>query len=112
MFSFHQASPGKEHKGDGEHAVDPEQGRVAMVHGQVGTMLVIVHNGQVDQKAKHRSAQEVPEGGGYQKIHGPPVGKLFPFLTDGLVFHQTARDQAQQRNRFHGREHGSHPEPE
>ncbi len=75
-------------------------------------MLIVVDDGEIDQEAKDACPQEVPERGGHQEIHGPAVGKLFTFLADGPVFHQTARDQTQQRHRFHGREHGSHPEPE
>ncbi len=69
--------PGDEHeKTDRQHAVDPHQGRVAVVGGELRPDLIVAHNRQVDQEAEDSSAQEVPEPHGDQEHDGPLVREL------------------------------------
>ena len=68
-----QSPPGEQQKGDGKHAVGSEHGRVAVVHGQVSSVLIVIDNGKINQESKDAGTQEVPERGGHQEIHGPLI---------------------------------------
>ena len=61
MSLVYQSPPGEQQQCDGEHAIGPEQGPMAVVHGQIGPMLIIVDDGEIDQETEDRGAQEVPE---------------------------------------------------
>ena len=84
VFLLHHPAPGEEKQPDREHAVDSEQSAVGVVHGQIGSMLIIVDDRQVDQEAENPRPQEVPERGGHQEVKRPLVGKLLPLACGSI----------------------------
>lgn len=76
---------------DAEQAERAEQGRVGMIQGEEGAVLVGVHQGRVERAAaEHAGADEVPEGGADdvgvgEPVFECPVGLDQAVMLDGLV---------------------------
>jgi hypothetical protein len=54
---------------------------MAVVHGQVGSMFIIIDDGEIDQETEHTRPQEVPEGRSHQKVKRPLINCLIIILT-------------------------------
>jgi hypothetical protein len=59
---------------------------MAVMHSQIGAMLIIIDNGKVNQETEYTCTQKIPERSIYKKIHGPSGRELFSLLLDGLIF--------------------------
>ena len=84
---------------------------MAMIHGQVRSVFVVVHDRKIDEETENPRSQEIPEGGGHQEIQGPFIGKVFAFAPDGFKLHHSSDNEPHQRNGLHGRKQCSPCQP-
>ncbi len=95
-----QAPPGEESQRQRQHSVRAEEGCVSVVRREVGGMLVVVDDRQVDHEPEDARAEEVPEGGGDEEHERPSVGELPAGLGDCPVLHPRTRGQQHQGDRL------------
>ncbi|MNY26256.1 hypothetical protein D3C86_1600930 [compost metagenome] len=100
-----QATHAVEHQTQAQHAIDPEQCRVAMASRRVQPLHVIEGDRRIDQEAKQPRADQVPEKDGGEEAEGPVID-LFPLVLTfqlGAVIGLKANDR--ERHDLQRRQH-------
>eukprot|EP01022_Parablepharisma_sp_SALTPOND_P004174 TRINITY_DN1187_c0_g2_i1.p1 TRINITY_DN1187_c0_g2~~TRINITY_DN1187_c0_g2_i1.p1 ORF type:complete len:839 (+),score=292.08 TRINITY_DN1187_c0_g2_i1:14101-16617(+) len=100
-----ETTQAEQHEPDAQHAVDPEQRRMAVCRCHVQTLHVVQRGRRIDGKAQHARTHRVPETDGDEAQDRPPVG-LHPRRSLGAAIGlQGLQADHGQGHHFEGGEH-------